>query len=152
VKECPNMETKAFTEMYLGLPLAFVKLTSDTFEYIAEIARGKINGWAEKNLISYFGKEGLMKFDIDAKPTYSMSCFLLSKGPCEKLTSMMGKFWWSGNLDKISMHLDRMGESCYSKMTRRHVISRYAQIQYCIAREKSLENRYESKLSLFLGP
>ena len=62
-----------------------------------------MNGWAEKNL-SYPGKGTLITSVIQAKATYSMSCFLLSKGSCKKLTSMMGQFWWSGNVDKRSMH------------------------------------------------
>lgn len=33
-----------------------------------------------------------------------MSCFSLSKGTCQKITSMMWKFLWSGSLDKRSMH------------------------------------------------
>jgi hypothetical protein len=33
-----------------------------------------------------------------------MSCFQLSKGTCKTITSVWAKFWWSGNLDKRSMH------------------------------------------------
>ena len=87
----------------MGLPTAVGRLTSDTFEYIAESARGRINGWAEKNL-AYPGKEALIKSVIQAKPCHNMSCFLLSKGSCKKLTSMMGQLWCSGNLDKRAMH------------------------------------------------
>jgi hypothetical protein len=79
------------------------RITDEVFEYIAYSAKGKINGWAEKNL-SYPGKEAMLKSVIQAKPINSMSCFLLSKGSCKKFTSVMGKFWWSGNLDKRSMH------------------------------------------------
>ena len=94
---------EAFSERYLGLPTAIGRLTSEAFEYIVESGRSKMNGWAEKNL-SYPGKEILLKAVIQAKPTFSMSCFLLSKGTCKKITSPMAKFWWSGNLDKRSMH------------------------------------------------
>jgi hypothetical protein len=85
------------------LPTAVGKLTSEAFEYILESARSSINGWAEKNL-SYPGKEALLKSVIQAKATFSMSCFQLSKGTCKKFNSLMGGFWWSGNLDKRSMH------------------------------------------------
>jgi hypothetical protein len=103
VKQVLNIQSEAFSEKYLGLPTAVGRLTSDAFEYIAESSRGKINGWAEKNL-AYPGKEALIKSVIQAKPCHSMSCFLLSKGSCKKLTSLMSNFWWSGNLDKRSMH------------------------------------------------
>jgi hypothetical protein len=49
-------------------------------------------------------KETLIKSILQAKSTYSMSCFNLSKGTCSKLISIMAKFWWSGCLDKKSMH------------------------------------------------
>jgi hypothetical protein len=73
------------------------------FEFIADNARSKVNGWAEKNL-SYPGKEALIKSVIQSMSTYSMSCFLLSKGSCQKLNSISGRFWWGGNLDRRSMH------------------------------------------------
>jgi hypothetical protein len=62
-----------------------------------------LNGRSEKNL-SYAAKEVLIKSVIHVMPTYNMACFLLGKGTCQKLTSMMAKFWWSGHLDRRSMH------------------------------------------------
>jgi hypothetical protein len=103
VKHHLNIQTKAFNEKYLELPTAVGKLTSEAFEYITESARSSVNGWAEKNL-SYPGKEALLKSVVQAKPIHGMSCFLLSKSSCTKFTSVMGKFWCSGNLDKRSMH------------------------------------------------
>jgi hypothetical protein len=94
---------EAFSEKYLGLPTAVGRLTDEAFSYIEEGARAKMNGYAEKAL-SYPAKEVLIKSVIQAKPTFSMSCFLLSKSTCKKLVSLMAKFWWSGNLDKRSMH------------------------------------------------
>jgi hypothetical protein len=103
VKQHLNIHIEAFSEKYLGLPTAVGKLTSEAFEYITESARSSVNGWAEKNL-SYPGKEVLIKSVVQAKPIHGMSCFLLSKSTCKKFTSVMGQFWWSGNLDRRSMH------------------------------------------------
>lgn len=103
VKQHLNIHIEAFSEKYLGLPTAVGKLTSEAFEYITESARSSVNGWAEKNL-SYPGKEALIKSVVQAKPIHGMSCFLLSKSTCKKFTSVMGQFWWSGNLDRRSMH------------------------------------------------
>jgi hypothetical protein len=89
VKQSLNIQIEAFSEKYLGLSTAVGRLTGEAFEYIVESARGSINGWAEKNL-SYPGKEALLKLLIQAKSTFSMSCFLLSKGTCKKITSLMG--------------------------------------------------------------
>jgi hypothetical protein len=98
-----EIDFEAFTEKYLGLPTAAGRLTDESFKYIAEGSRAKLNGWAQK-LMSYPAKEVLIKSVIQAKPIHSMSCFLLSKGTCKNLVSLMAKFWWSGNLDKRSLN------------------------------------------------
>jgi ribonuclease HI len=103
VKEELNIQVEAFSEKYLGLPTAVGKLTSEVFDYIAERIRSKLNGRSERNL-SYAAKEVLIKSVIQAMPTYSMACFLLGKGTIQKLVSLMAQFWWSGSLDKRSMH------------------------------------------------
>jgi hypothetical protein len=62
-----------------------------------------VNGSAEK-LMTYAAKEVLIKSVLQAKTIYPMSFFQLSKGTCKKVVSVFGKFWWSGNVDKRSMH------------------------------------------------
>ncbi|KAK1601043.1 hypothetical protein QYE76_017046 [Lolium multiflorum] len=74
VKTGLNIHVKAFSEKYLVLPTAVGKITSDAFEFIADNARSKVNGWAEKNL-SYPGKEALIKSVIQSMSTYSMEAF-----------------------------------------------------------------------------
>jgi hypothetical protein len=103
MKAVLDIDVEAFSEKYLGLPTAVGRLTDEAFNYITEAVRAMMNGYAEKTL-SYPAKEVLIKAVIKAKPTFSMSCFLLSKGMCQKLVSLMAQFWWSGNLDRRSMH------------------------------------------------
>jgi hypothetical protein len=103
VKRELDIQVEAFSEKYLGLPTAVGKLTSECFDYISDRIRSKLNGRSERNL-SYAAKEVLIKSIIQAMPTYSMACFLLGKGTCQKLTSLMAQFWCSGSLDKRSMH------------------------------------------------
>jgi hypothetical protein len=98
-----NVDVEAFSEKYLGLPTAAGSLTSEVFEYIADSMKGSVNGWAEK-LMSFAAKETMIKSVLQAKSTYNMSCFNLSKGTCSKIVSIMAKFWWGGCLDKKSMH------------------------------------------------
>jgi hypothetical protein len=103
VKQILDIHVEAFTEKYLGLPTAAGRLTSEAFEYIADRSRNKVGGYAERNM-SYAAKETLIKSVLQAQTTFSMSCFQLSKGTCKTITSVWAKFWWSGNLDKRSMH------------------------------------------------
>jgi hypothetical protein len=49
-------------------------------------------------------REVLLKAVIQAIPTYSMMCFLLTKKVCKSLASAMAKYWWSSSLDRKSMH------------------------------------------------
>ena len=62
-----------------------------------------MNGWAER-LLACAGRETLIKSVIQAIPTFSMSCFRLTKKVCKGLAASMAKFWWSGSLDRRSMH------------------------------------------------
>ncbi|KAM0872184.1 hypothetical protein ACQ4PT_038881 [Festuca glaucescens] len=74
VKACLNIQSEAFSEKYLGLPTAVGRLNNEAFEYIADSAKGSMNGWAEKNLF-YPGKEALIKSVIQAKSTYKWHPF-----------------------------------------------------------------------------
>ena len=69
-------------EHYLGSPMAVGRITSGTFDHINERGRAKMNGWSEKNM-ACAGREVLLKSVIQAIPTHSMSCFLLTKKVCK---------------------------------------------------------------------
>lgn len=94
---------EAFSERYLGLPTAVGRITSGTFSHIGEHVRNKIGGWSERNL-ACAGREVLLKSIAQAIPTYSMSCFQLTKKVCKSVTSPMAKYWWGSSLDKRSLH------------------------------------------------
>ena len=52
-------------------------------------------------LLSKAGKEILIKAMTRSIPTYAMSCFHLTKGLCDDLSSIIGRYWWSQQ-DKIN--------------------------------------------------
>jgi hypothetical protein len=54
--------------------------------------------------MSFTGKEIKIKSLLQAKSTYCMSCFQLSKGTCKKVTSIKANYWCSSCLDKKSLH------------------------------------------------
>lgn len=72
-----DIQVEAFNERYLGLPTVVGRITSGTFEYISEKARGKIQGWSEK-LLACAGRETLLKSVVQAIPTYPMGTFFFS--------------------------------------------------------------------------
>lgn len=70
------------------------KSRKQAFEYIKQKVWLRIQGWQEK-LLSKVGKEVLIKAVAQAIPTYAMSCFDLTKGLCDELSSMIARWWWS---------------------------------------------------------
>ena len=51
--------------------------------------------------MSKAGKEILVKAVAQAIPTYAMSCFDLTKGLCDELSTIIGRYWWSQQ-DKVN--------------------------------------------------
>ena len=103
VKILLGVPVEAFGERYLGLPTTIGRITSGTFVYMAERARAHMQGWSER-LLACAAREALLKSVIQAIPTFSMACFLLTKKVCKTLTSGMAKFFWSSSIDRRSMH------------------------------------------------
>uniref|UniRef100_A0A8R7PSC9 Reverse transcriptase domain-containing protein n=1 Tax=Triticum urartu TaxID=4572 RepID=A0A8R7PSC9_TRIUA len=88
-----EIETEALVEKYLGLPTAISKSSDVQFEHIATNIRKLVNGYVPK-LLSSAAREVLIKAVCQAIPTYSMSCFRLSKKLCKKLTNIVARFFW----------------------------------------------------------
>jgi len=89
-----SITDEASTEKYLGLPVNIGKSRKKPFEYIKRKIWSRIQGWQEK-LLSKAGKEILIKAVAQSIPTYAMSCFDLTKGLCDELSSIIGRYWWS---------------------------------------------------------
>jgi hypothetical protein len=68
------------------------------FENILDQVWKRIQDWKIK-FLSQAGKKILLKSEIQAIPTYSINVFLLPKGLCSEINSLMQKFWW-GNTSK----------------------------------------------------
>lgn len=78
-------------EKYSGQPVPIGKSRKLAFEHIKQRIWARIQGWQEK-LLSKTGKEILIKAVAQAIPTYAMSCFDLSKGLCDELSSIIGRY------------------------------------------------------------
>ena len=85
-------------EKYLGLPPLVGRGKRKAFNQIKDHVGRKIASWKGK-LLSYAGKEILIKEVAQATPMYTMSCFKLPDTLCKELNSLMGNFWW-GQKDK----------------------------------------------------
>ncbi|XP_050249071.1 uncharacterized protein LOC126696357 [Quercus robur] len=78
---------------YLGLPSIIGRSKTEVFAEVKEKVGRKLARWKGK-LLSIGGKEILIKAMVQAIPTYTMSCFLISKGLCEEIERMIRNFWW----------------------------------------------------------
>lgn len=103
VHDVSGIATEALMEKYLGLPTALGKSTDSQFEGIVSSIKKLCNGWTPQMLNSA-GREVLVKSICQAIPTFSMSCFRLSKNMCKKITSVLARFWWGGDDKKRKMH------------------------------------------------
>ncbi|KAH1130746.1 hypothetical protein J1N35_002124 [Gossypium stocksii] len=65
-------------DKYLGLPLPIGKKRRDAFTDIINKLSYRINSWT-KRLLSYGGKEVMIKAVLQSIPTYALSIFLASK-------------------------------------------------------------------------
>ncbi|KAE8773418.1 Alanyl-tRNA synthetase [Hordeum vulgare] len=94
---------EAFSERYLGLPTAVGRITSGMFDHIRERILAKLQGGVER-MLSCAGREIRLKTVAQAIPTFSMSCFKLTRKVCKSLVLIMGKYWWSSSVDRRSLH------------------------------------------------
>jgi hypothetical protein len=66
-------------------------------------------------MLSKAGKEILIKVVAQAIPTFAMGCFDLTKGLCDKISSMIAKFWWSQQDNDHKMHWLSWGKLTMAK-------------------------------------
>jgi hypothetical protein len=81
--------------------------------FVARIKK-LVNGLATRKL-SGAAREVLVKAICQAIPTYSMSCFRLSKKMCKKITSIIARFWWGGYEKKQKIHWKKWSDIAIPK-------------------------------------
>jgi len=103
-------------DKYLGLPTHVGRSRMRSFISIKDRVGQRLTGWTNK-LISWAGREVLIKAVAQAIPTYAMSIFKLPKDLCSAIQAMINRFWWSHDPDKRKIHwvgsarlCDRKGE------------------------------------------
>ena len=97
----PQMILKKLLKVCLGctkfssisLPSLVGKGKKASFNYIKERVWKKLKGW-EGRLLSQAGREVLIKFVIQAIPSFAMGCFRIPLGLCNNIEVMIKKFWW----------------------------------------------------------
>jgi hypothetical protein len=95
-----GIRSEVLGEKYLGLPTA---AGNGVIKSYADCIRNFVYGWSEKKL-SCAGREVLIKANLQAVPTYPMSCFKLSAHVCKKMQTYISNFWWGSAVDSHKIH------------------------------------------------
>lgn len=114
IQQLPGMPSICQYEKCLGLPAFVGKAKKQSFVYIKEHVWKKLQGWKEK-LLSQAGREVLIKFVIQAIPTYSMNCFRHPKGLIKEIEIMIWKFWWGYSGENRKVHWVKWERLCLVK-------------------------------------
>jgi hypothetical protein len=88
--DLPHLSAKA---KYLGIALFVHRSKKGSLADLKEKMLSKIDGWKSK-LLSQAARTTLIKSVANAIPFYTMSLFLLPKGFCKELNSLLKIFWW----------------------------------------------------------
>ncbi len=102
---------------YLGLPTMVGRSKTLAFRGVWEWVAKRIQGWG-KRLLSKAGQEILLKAVAQSLPTYTMSCFKLTKSICDDLTALFAKFWWGQRRQGQKIHWMKWGPMCRDKVVR----------------------------------
>jgi hypothetical protein len=98
VMQALNIQKVTMNDRYLGMPMHVGQCRSKVFAYLKERIWLRIQGWKEK-MLSWVGKEVLIKAVAQAILTFVMGCFDITKEMCDQISTMIGRYWWS-NQDK----------------------------------------------------
>ncbi|KAL4296847.1 hypothetical protein GQ457_12G013350 [Hibiscus cannabinus] len=95
IQEILLMREELSMDNYLGLPLLVGKNKTDTLGFIPRRVDKRVLGWT-KNLLSFGGRETLLKAVAQALPAYAMQVFLLPDCILDPIITTMRRYWWSG--------------------------------------------------------
>jgi hypothetical protein len=98
-----NIERETRSEKYLGLPVHVGVARGTVFAFLKDRIWKRIQRWKEK-LLSWAGKEILIKAVPHAIPTFAMGCFDLTKTLCDQISSMICRYWWNKQEGKRKIH------------------------------------------------
>ncbi|KAL4296377.1 hypothetical protein GQ457_12G000140 [Hibiscus cannabinus] len=81
--------------IYLGVPLLIGKNKYAAFGRYRDRVDTRVSKWSNL-LLSFSGREVLIKSIAQALPQYVMSCYLLPCSSVEEMSRSIRRFWWSG--------------------------------------------------------
>ena len=80
----------------MGLPEHFGRKKKDLFASIVDRMKQKAQGWSSR-FLSTVGKMTMLQSVLSVIPSFAMSCFQLPVGLCNKIQSVLTRFWWDNS-------------------------------------------------------
>lgn len=114
IKQVFNIPIVRGHDLYLGLPTFSIRNKKIQFASLRDRVFKRINGWSSK-LFSACGKETLLKYVIQAIPTYAMSFFKIPTSLCKEIEQLCAKFWWNSSNDRNKIHWAKWRSLCKPK-------------------------------------
>jgi hypothetical protein len=87
----------------LGLPTPEGRLKADRFQPISDRLDKRMTNSVDR-VLSFGGKEIMIKSVAQAIPTYIMSVFKLQDGVCKRMEQIIRNFWWGARNGKRKTH------------------------------------------------
>lgn len=88
---------------YLGLPLALGSNCKTFFKGLEEKMDKRVNDWKNK-ILSWAGREVLIKSCLQAMPLYAMGCFKIPRTHCNNMTDLAIRYWWNATNSNKPIH------------------------------------------------
>ncbi|KAL5564701.1 hypothetical protein UlMin_027865 [Ulmus minor] len=85
-------------DLYLGLPTFSMRNKILQFGYLRDRVVKKLQGWKER-FYSQGGKKVLLKYVIQAIPTYTISCLITPDTILKEIEAACARFWWGTTPD-----------------------------------------------------
>jgi hypothetical protein len=90
-----NMVTSSFPCTYLGLPLHYKKPTRSMMEPVIMKIGNRLSGW-KRRLLSYLGRELLVKTILSDMPTYFLTVHKMPGWAFYQINKFRKSFLWRG--------------------------------------------------------
>ncbi|XP_054795751.1 uncharacterized protein LOC129317219 [Prosopis cineraria] len=100
--------------VYLGLPILWGRSKIAALAHVLDKVGKKIHGWKSK-LLTFVGKEVLIKPVVNVVPIFLMTSFKFPKRTCSELDSLMANFFWGHNDTKNNIHWRSWSKLCAPK-------------------------------------
>ncbi|KAL4283764.1 hypothetical protein GQ457_16G018170 [Hibiscus cannabinus] len=114
VHEALGVQEVSDPGIYLGVPLLIGKNKYVAFGRYRDKMDTRVSKWSNL-LLSFSGREVLIKSIAQALPQYVMSCYLLPCSLVEEMSWSIRRFWWSGKGSAHGWPFVAWADLCQSK-------------------------------------